>query len=620
MFWSKLWFFVVSVIAALAITIALVMPRPAERVSREEEGKRLRRACSAANIVMRDNARARIQLASEFSRAIRALPLAQTLAAVSTAGEIPSSANAEGRSELQKLLESVSRAPPSFVLLTDRRGRVVARAGGADSKAFGDSIAGYFLVEDILDGYLRDDLWVVDGALYRVAGSPVLTADLRWAGGIVIAQAVDNEFVTSLAKSLDADVSFYVGEEAVASSSSVPIHRDILKDVEAADYDRAGSACSEGEILEASAGEHAYRVVGAGLPGEAGALGAFYTVFAEKEAARGFMGTLQAVTKTDLSFGQFPWVIVVLLFLVLVGVGIALMVFETDRPLRRLNLDAVDLAGGERERLEEDAHRGKFGSIARSVNIAIDKMQRETKAAKKDLDQLLGPAPLGGSGPLQSTLSSGEQPNSLHSSAPLRPMTPPPPMDGPAKPSHPSEFRFDSAPPTPKPAFKPPIPTASSPSTLGAHVPPAPIGLPSVPPPSRAPSAPLTAIEDEILDEDDLRESEAPELVEDAGADEEPPTRVFDTPSAALLEGAATETSAGSDADPETIYFKDIYSDFLAMKKTCGESVANLTFERFAAKLRNNRDALIAKHGCKTVKFQVYEKNGKAALKASPVR
>jgi hypothetical protein len=66
--------------------------------------------------------------------------------------------------------------------------------------------------------------------------------------------------------------------------------------------------------------------------------------------------------------------------------------------------------------------------------------------------------------------------------------------------------------------------------------------------------------------------------------------------------------------------FRSIYDEFLSLKKKCGEAVDNLTFDRFLTKLRSNRDALIAKHGCKAVKFQVYIKDGKAALKASPVR
>ena len=36
------------------------------------------------------------------------------------------------------------------------------------------------------------------------------------------------------------------------------------------------------------------------------------------------------------------------------------------------------------------------------------------------------------------------------------------------------------------------------------------------------------------------------------------------------------------------------------------------------AKLAKNRDALTQKYACRTVRFQVYVKNGKAALKALP--
>ena len=63
-----------------------------------------------------------------------------------------------------------------------------------------------------------------------------------------------------------------------------------------------------------------------------------------------------------------------------------------------------------------------------------------------------------------------------------------------------------------------------------------------------------------------------------------------------------------------------MYEEFIALKKKCGESVANLTLAKFSRKLEKNRAALIAKHGCNEVKFQVYIKDGKAALKATPVK
>src|SRR5262249_49849418 len=72
--------------------------------------------------------------------------------------------------------------------------------------------------------------------------------------------------------------------------------------------------------------------------------------------------------------------------------------------------------------------------------------------------------------------------------------------------------------------------------------------------------------------------------------------------------------------DGEDVYFRQVYDDFIELKKKCGESVESLTFEKFSVKLVQNRDQLIAKYACKAVKFQVYVKDGKAALKATPIR
>jgi hypothetical protein len=58
----------------------------------------------------------------------------------------------------------------------------------------------------------------------------------------------------------------------------------------------------------------------------------------------------------------------------------------------------------------------------------------------------------------------------------------------------------------------------------------------------------------------------------------------------------------------------------VTIKKQCGESTDNLTLERFEKKLRKNRHNLIDRYECKSVKFQVYIKDGKAAIKATPIK
>jgi hypothetical protein len=63
-----------------------------------------------------------------------------------------------------------------------------------------------------------------------------------------------------------------------------------------------------------------------------------------------------------------------------------------------------------------------------------------------------------------------------------------------------------------------------------------------------------------------------------------------------------------------------VFADFVRTKKDCGEATAGLTFEKFLKTLRKNHDAIVQRHGVSRVKFSVYVKEGRAALKASPVR
>jgi HAMP domain-containing protein len=84
----------------------------------------------------------------------------------------------------------------------------------------------------------------------------------------------------------------------------------------------------------------------------------------------------------------------------------------------------------------------------------------------------------------------------------------------------------------------------------------------------------------------------------------------------------ATPPPAPAPAPPEAeeAGWQGVYQDFLKVREECGESLEGLTWDRFRQKLRKNRDSLVQKYACRTVRFQVYVKEGKAALKATPVR
>jgi sensor domain CHASE-containing protein len=93
---------------------------------------------------------------------------------------------------------------------------------------------------------------------------------------------------------------------------------------------------------------------------------------------------------------------------------------------------------------------------------------------------------------------------------------------------------------------------------------------------------------------------------------------------AELRQKGETPPASGPDSagaaqgeDPE---WPRIYDEFVSTKNQCGESTDGFTFDKFKNTLRKNRDAIIQRHGVRRVKFSVYVKDGKAALKASPIK
>ena len=73
-------------------------------------------------------------------------------------------------------------------------------------------------------------------------------------------------------------------------------------------------------------------------------------------------------------------------------------------------------------------------------------------------------------------------------------------------------------------------------------------------------------------------------------------------------------------ASPEENHFQAVFREFVSTREKCGEPADGLTYDKFVTKLKKNKEQLVAKYNCKSVRFQVYVKDGKAALKATPVR
>ena len=73
-------------------------------------------------------------------------------------------------------------------------------------------------------------------------------------------------------------------------------------------------------------------------------------------------------------------------------------------------------------------------------------------------------------------------------------------------------------------------------------------------------------------------------------------------------------------AEPEEAYYKRVFAEYVAAKKAAGESVANIPEDRFTQRLKGNEQALVKKHGCKAVRFQVQKSGGQVSLQPVLIR
>ena len=88
-----------------------------------------------------------------------------------------------------------------------------------------------------------------------------------------------------------------------------------------------------------------------------------------------------------------------------------------------------------------------------------------------------------------------------------------------------------------------------------------------------------------------------------------------EAPAEAGMEGGV----APEEGDADEAHFQETFERFLELRQQTGEA-GNVSYDKFVTKLRRNRDELMARHNAKGVRFSVYLKDGRAAIKASALR
>ena len=622
MFSTKFWFTLVALVMGAAIAL-LLLARNSYNSAREADTQRLLiKDRDQAWALLKTEARVRLD------ELLRVAGDQDVLKLLRKASLTPSKLDSDDRSKLGVSLRRQNEALESYagdlLVAVDHEGRSIAQVWQNGPDKAGYHLTGFPAVRAALRGFMQDDIWAVSTdasnpdqiKVYRVATRPVISAG-RYVGAVVHGQHLDTDFAETLSKRLSSQVVFFRGPVVIASGLpstegyepvsdqmvATPLEQ-LLDDDEFLETGRS-------EIIELPDGSLAVYAL---AMGEASLIDEANVGYAIVRPVPAISSSLEIITAaslqdwTNLLSSSTGITLISLLVLVLV-LGFLFFYLEHGRPLRSLRREVGKLASREVDRINVYGVARPYRKTAESINTAIDKAVADVaeKLGKKpaSIDQILSPQP--GEDRVSSALFNfPEQEEEI----------PPPPSSPGSSAAPPAASPKPPAPPGASPPPKPPIPGPTS--SPGAPGPPPGAGAPGAPPAEA--SSPPSVPGPMPIAAPGIPSSSAPSvpsLYEDDDIDEdEDKTEIAGVPEELLIASQRDEPPPANEAD----YFQQIFEQFVATKKQCGERTDNLQFERFSQTLKRNRDSLVERYGCKSVRFQVYVKEGKAALKATPVR
>jgi hypothetical protein len=571
---TRFWYIILAVIAAAGASAALLSLGVINRQGAEHVGDELRRDRTDLDAILRLEARARLDRIAFISVDNKLGAVLKQAAGVpdrQKLGGLSSEAKDAMNAHVSRLLEAQSDAStgaikPDIAFAVDSGGRIIAQLGPLESNPPGSSLATYPFIARALRGYVRDDVVVYDRRIYRMASRPVLYGG-EYVGAVAHGYRFDDKFAQRVAGGLgDATVMFFYGRTPLASSVATgapqvaevaAILPEALADKHLLQGERVGP-------LSLQAGGRAVYslIVGGAAEAEVG-----YAVARALPLVASPLAFFQGASREDVQSLPLPWIGVAGVLLAMIG--LMFVYFERDRPYRVLRQKVLTVAAGERERLLVTEWRGAYRALADAINQALDKaVERAAELApsskkKANLDEILGPTPDSHVEPYFGFADAG----------------PPQPAKAPTGPTNGSAAKPQPQAAAPGAPVAPVAPGAAVPPKAAAAAPkvPAP-AVPGVKPPVPAPA-----------------------------------------PAQAQKPGPLPLQGSNDNADSAD-HYRQVFQQYLSVRKDCGESTDGLSFEKFELTLNKTRDQVLQKHPAKDVRFTVYVKEGKAALKAAPVK
>jgi hypothetical protein len=601
-----------------ALAGAFLNKSAASREAEFQLEEQLRRDRIEAELWMRLDARLRLDALASIAVEPE---VRQTLRSSSGKFGTPAAAMRRRLSQkLNALNAKLEEGKGDMVFAVDTEGEVVATL---DKNAMGsERLDKMPLVRDALRGFMRDDVWVYNGEVFRMAARPVFDGG-RYVGAIVHGMTIGDDLARRLGSKLpNASVAFFFRDRLIGAhvgGSKAPSSAELKKELSQA---VANANDGEGSI---ELGERTLAIASP-IRGEAAHAQVGY-IIGRKGSTVGLGGLFANTFKEDVA--SLPWLVVIGIPLLLLLLGLFLLYLEHDKAVGILRKTSESLAKNELSSLPEGELRRHYRKIAENFNGALRAgvgfKEDRAERASVDLDQILSTTrDSGDSGyfgfsaeaPTAKQVALDPEPEKkpVGTSPHMAPIKPEPVR---ATAPGSAELGVPTAPPKETPTARPNgVPTARPERSASSRPKRSPSSWPARAPSSRHPAVATVRHSEEYFTPapDDPPTRPNAMLDEYDGFDHpEENTQVKHVPQE-LLEASAPAVQG------EETHFREVFDQFVAMQKECGAAANGLTFDKFVRKLHAAREQVMKRHDAASVRFTVYVKDGRAALKASPVK
>jgi hypothetical protein len=613
---SRLWYVVLALAVGGALAGAFLNKSAASREAEFQLEEQLRRDRIEAELWMRLDARLRLDALASIAVEPE---VRQTLRSSSGRFGTPPGATRRRLSQkLNTLNSKLEEGKGDMVFAVDAEGEVVATL---DKNAMGaERLDKMPLVRDALRGFMRDDVWVYNGEVFRMAARPVFDGG-RYVGAVVHGMAVGDDLARRLGSKLpNASVVFFFRDRLIGThvgGAAAPSSAELKSGLGQA-QNQADDVSGSVEIGERT------RAITSPIRGEAAHAQVGY-IIGRKGSTVGLGGLFANTFKEDVA--SLPWLVVIGVPLLLLLLGLFLLYLEHDKAVGILRKTSESLAKNQLGSLPEGELRRHYRKIAENFNVALRAgvgfKEDMAERASVDLDHLLhttrdstdsGYFGFGEEAPTAKQVALDDEPAQNTASPHMTPIKAAP--AGPSTAALPDQAAV-TAPPKGTPTARPDTsPTARPKRSASSRPKRSPSSWPARAPSSRQPAAATVRNSEEHFTPAPDDPPTRPNAILDdyAGYDDpEENTQVKHVPQS-LLEASAPAVQG------EEVHFREVFDQFVATQKDCGAPVNGLTFDKFVRKLHAAREQVMKRHDAASVRFTVYVKEGRAALKASPVK